>query len=275
MAGRFKQAFRVASVLVLAGVAAFGTSAGVAAGEHTASLGGALATAERPVYVTVGEPTRPPIGWVEFCIEYKPECATTPSEPRDVVLTSKAWTDMVKVNAWVNRVNQTDHRPRTLGRGRALELSRRRLRRLRRLCAAQAPHARCRQAGRARRCSSPWCATRRATATPYSRSRPIAANSFSTIRKTQVLPWTKTGYRFVKRQSQTDPNLWVSLGEPRAAPATVFGALTEKEFAFPVTSPPLPVPRPGSRAAGPPPRSRPQLLHTRKCKIFKQLRDGS
>ena len=37
----------------------------------------------------------------------------------------------------------------------------------------------------------------------------------------QVLPWTQTGYRFVKRQSQTDPNLWVSLGEPRAAPATV------------------------------------------------------
>jgi predicted transglutaminase-like cysteine proteinase len=36
----------------------------------------------------------------------------------------------------------------------------------------------------------------------------------------QILPWSDTGYRFVKRQSQTDPNLWVSLGEPRAAPAT-------------------------------------------------------
>jgi predicted transglutaminase-like cysteine proteinase len=37
----------------------------------------------------------------------------------------------------------------------------------------------------------------------------------------QVLPWNKTGYRFVKRQSQADPNVWVALGEPRTAPATV------------------------------------------------------
>ena len=35
-----------------------------------------------------------------------------------------------------------------------------------------------------------------------------------------VLSWADTGYRFVKRQSQSDPNVWVSLGEPRAAPAT-------------------------------------------------------
>jgi predicted transglutaminase-like cysteine proteinase len=32
--------------------------------------------------------------------------------------------------------------------------------------------------------------------------------------------WSDTGYRFVKRQSQADPNVWVSLGDPRAAPAT-------------------------------------------------------
>jgi predicted transglutaminase-like cysteine proteinase len=37
----------------------------------------------------------------------------------------------------------------------------------------------------------------------------------------EVLPWTKTGYRFVKRQSQSDPNVWVSLDEPRRSPATV------------------------------------------------------
>ena len=38
--------------------------------------------------------------------------------------------------------------------------------------------------------------------------------------ESQVLAWNKTGYRFVKRQSQSDPNTWVALGEPRA-PATV------------------------------------------------------
>jgi predicted transglutaminase-like cysteine proteinase len=33
--------------------------------------------------------------------------------------------------------------------------------------------------------------------------------------------WWKTGYRFVKRQSRSDPNVWVSLGNPRRAIATV------------------------------------------------------
>ena len=36
----------------------------------------------------------------------------------------------------------------------------------------------------------------------------------------QVVLWSESGYRFVKRQSQSDPNVWVSLGDPRAAAAT-------------------------------------------------------
>ena len=36
----------------------------------------------------------------------------------------------------------------------------------------------------------------------------------------EILLWSDTGYRFVKRQSQSDPNVWVSLGEPRSAPLT-------------------------------------------------------
>jgi predicted transglutaminase-like cysteine proteinase len=35
-----------------------------------------------------------------------------------------------------------------------------------------------------------------------------------------VLLWSDTGYRFVKRQSQWDPSVWVSLGDPRPATAT-------------------------------------------------------
>ena len=37
----------------------------------------------------------------------------------------------------------------------------------------------------------------------------------------EILPWFETGYRFVKRQSQKDPNVWVALGDPRPAPAMV------------------------------------------------------
>jgi predicted transglutaminase-like cysteine proteinase len=35
-----------------------------------------------------------------------------------------------------------------------------------------------------------------------------------------ILLWSKIGYRFVKRQSQYDPNVWVSLGDPAPATAT-------------------------------------------------------
>ena len=30
----------------------------------------------------------------------------------------------------------------------------------------------------------------------------------------KIKPWTETGYKFVKRQSQEDPNTWVSIGGP-------------------------------------------------------------
>jgi len=36
----------------------------------------------------------------------------------------------------------------------------------------------------------------------------------------EIMPWFETGYHFVKRQSQSDPNVWVSLGDPRPAPLT-------------------------------------------------------
>jgi len=102
MAGRLKQAVRAGSPLAYVSIALATSMAAVAAGESTASVGGSGESGGRPVYLTVGEPTRAPIGWVDFCITYKAECATRPSEPRDVALTAKAWTDMVKVNDWVN-----------------------------------------------------------------------------------------------------------------------------------------------------------------------------
>jgi predicted transglutaminase-like cysteine proteinase len=36
----------------------------------------------------------------------------------------------------------------------------------------------------------------------------------------EVLLWSDTGYRFVKRQSQTDANAWVALSDPRPATAS-------------------------------------------------------
>lgn len=38
-----------------------------------------------------------------------------------------------------------------------------------------------------------------------------------------ILSWKETGYRFVKRQSQSSPTDWVSLGETRVPPVVVGG----------------------------------------------------
>src|SRR5207253_4774722 len=36
----------------------------------------------------------------------------------------------------------------------------------------------------------------------------------------RILLWSETSYHYVKRQSQSDPNRWVALGDPRPTTAT-------------------------------------------------------
>jgi predicted transglutaminase-like cysteine proteinase len=207
---------RLQNTLLLVCAAALASGTAIA-NERTGSLGGA--GNDRFAYVAVGEPTRAPIGWVEFCVEYKSECATRPAAPRDVVLTQKAWDDLVKVNNWVNanvqpvtdlehwgvveRWNYPDD-----GKGDCEDyvlLKRRMLM----------------QAG--------W--PREALLITVVRDKNDDGHAVLTVKtnrgefildnqESQVLAWNKTGYRFVKRQAQSDQNSWVSLGEPRA-PATV------------------------------------------------------
>jgi predicted transglutaminase-like cysteine proteinase len=177
------------------------------------------AAVERPIYVSVGQTSRPPIGWVEFCTENAKECATTASAPRDVVLTPKARKDLIKVNKWVNDTIQpvTDldqwgvverwSYPDT-GRGDCEDyvlLKRRMLI----------------QAG--------W--PREALLITVVRDKKGEGHAVLTVKtdkgdfildnqEERVLLWSNTGYRFVKRQSQSDPNVWVALGDPRPATAT-------------------------------------------------------
>ena len=219
MGGRFKR-IATGGMLVMTCVAVLAAAAGGAAAGERIAYGGPGNVQERIDYVAVGEVARPPIGWVEFCVEYQPECNTKSSAPRDVVLTSKARTDMVKVNNWVNdnikpitdlehwgvveRWNYPDD-----GKGDCEDyvlLKRRMLM----------------QAG--------W--PREALLITVVRDKKGDGHAVLTVKtnrgefvldnqETQVLAWNKTGYRFVKRQSQSDPNLWVALGEPHGAPATV------------------------------------------------------
>jgi len=190
-----------------------------AAGERLASLNPFVGI-ERKAFISVGPATRAPIGWVEFCIRYKGECDTNSSAPRDVVLTPKAWADMVKVNSWVNEnitpvtdldhwgvVEQWDYPDDGKGDCEDYVLLKRRM---------------LMQAG--------W--PREALLITVVRDKKNDGHAVLTVKtdrgdfvldnqEAEVLPWFETGYRFVKRQSQSDPNAWVSLGDPPANPPVV------------------------------------------------------
>src|SRR5476651_1064438 len=215
----FKQGLRTSCALVFACTAVFAVALGGAmAGDRTASLG-AMPSNDRAAFIEVGEPARAPIGWVEFCVRYKGECNTRPSTPRDVVLTPKAWADMVKVNSWANEniqpitdlehwgvVEQWDYPDDGKGDCEDYVLLKRRM---------------LMQAG--------W--PREALLITVVRDKKGDGHAVLTVKtnrgefildnqESEVLAWNKTGYKFVKRQSQADPNIWVALGTQNS-PATV------------------------------------------------------
>ena len=189
--------------------------------ERTGSIGHAQANrADRATYASVGDTTRAPIGWVEFCVEYKGECDTKPSQPRDIVLTPKAWADMVKVNDWVN---QTVKPMTDLDHWGVVE----------RWNFGEDGYGDCEDYVLLKRrmlIKAGW--PREALLITVVRDKNGDGHAVLTVKtnrgefaldnqEAKVLAWDKTGYRFIKRQSQSDPNVWVSLGDPREAPALV------------------------------------------------------
>ena len=177
------------------------------------------AVTQELLFISAGPATRPPIGWVEFCADRPLDCKVAPSAPRDVVLTSKAWTDLVRINTWVNEnvkpMTDMDHwgvvekwsYPDT-GRGDCEDyvlLKRRMLI----------------QAG--------W--PREALLITVVRERSGDGHAVLTVKTDKgefildnqhpdILLWSDTSYRFVKRQSQHDQNVWISLGDPRPTIST-------------------------------------------------------
>jgi predicted transglutaminase-like cysteine proteinase len=214
MGRRIKQ-FSTGCTLVLACAAALSAAA---AGERKLAHGYA---AEDPViYASVGEPTRAPIGWFEFCVEHKQECNVKPSAARDVVLTAEVWASMIQVNAWVNSAIK----PMTdLEHWGVVE----------RWNYPDDGHGDCEDYVLLKRrmlLKAGW--PRSALLITVVRDKKGDGHAVLTVKtdrgefildnqEAEVLPWNKTGYRLVKRQSQSDPNVWVALGEPQLAPAVV------------------------------------------------------
>jgi predicted transglutaminase-like cysteine proteinase len=193
--------------------------AGIAVAALAAVIGSASAANERPLFAAVGASVRAPVGWLEFCSEYVPECETKSLEARDVVLTTKAWKDLTRVNRWVNDtvkpitdlehwgvVEQWNYPDDGYGDCEDYVLLKRRM---------------LMQAG--------W--PRQALLITVVRDKRGDGHAVLTVKtdkgefildnqNEEILLWSETGYRFVKRQSQNDPNVWLALGEPRPAGVT-------------------------------------------------------
>jgi predicted transglutaminase-like cysteine proteinase len=176
-------------------------------------------TTPRPLFVSLGDASRPPIGWIEFCADRPHECSVSQGEPRDVVLTNKVWKDLARINKWVNDtikpVTDMDHwgvvekwsYPED-GKGDCEDyvlLKRRMLM----------------QAG--------W--PREALLVTVVRERNGDGHAVLTVKTDKgefildnqhpdIRLWSDTDYRFVKRQTQFDQNTWISLGDPRPLMAT-------------------------------------------------------
>ncbi len=179
----------------------------------------AQASSDQQLFITLGTPTRPPIGWTDFCVEYAPECETKPLEARDVVLTPKAWKDLGQINKWVNDsvwpitdmdhwgvVERWNYPDDGYGDCEDYVLLKRKL-----LLQAAWP--------------------RQALLITVVRDRNGDGHAVLTVKtdkgefildnqSPEILLWSETGYHFVKRQSQNDPNTWIALGDPRPAVAT-------------------------------------------------------
>jgi predicted transglutaminase-like cysteine proteinase len=174
---------------------------------------------ERALYASLGEVTRAPIGWVDYCAENAADCAGGDTQARDIVITQTAWNDLLRVNRWVNEtikpMTDLDHwgviekwSLPTDGYGDCEDyvLLKRKI-----LMDAGWP--------------------REALLITVVRDKKGEGHAILTVKTDKgefvldnqnegVMAWNETGYRFVKRQSQSNPNVWVSLGDGRAAIAT-------------------------------------------------------
>jgi predicted transglutaminase-like cysteine proteinase len=174
---------------------------------------GAQARLLQATYAAVGYETSVPYGWVDFCGRRPEECNVQRLAAVDVRLTDQAWARLDRINREVNAaiepISNLDHWGTMLdhwdypvdGKGdcKIYALYKRKL-----LLDEGFP--------------------RQALLMTIVRDLDGEGHAILTVKtdhgefvldnlSDEIRPWSATGYRFVKRQSQEDPNLWVSLGD--------------------------------------------------------------
>jgi predicted transglutaminase-like cysteine proteinase len=179
----------------------------------------AMGASERPVFISIGPEAKPPIGWVQFCNDNPGDCDAQSGGARDVVLNAKAWGDLVRINRWTNDhikpatdlehwgvVERWDYPNDGYGDCEDYVLLKQQM-----LIKAGWP--------------------RSALLITVVRDKQGDGHAVLTVKTDKgefildnqnenIVLWSETGYRFVKRQSQANPNAWVALGDPPPATTT-------------------------------------------------------
>lgn len=190
-----------------------------------AGVAGALVALQQPTsassvdeatFAGVGASTSVPYGWVDFCKRYEGECGSGTLPAADVVLDARALKAIAKVNHWVNAhvqaVSDMEHwgvadrwdLPLD-GKGDCEDYA---LLKRKMLMELGLP--------------------RQALLMTVVKDENNDGHAILTIKTNrgeyaldnlndEMKPWAKTGYRYVKRQSQEDPQVWVALGAPKLA----------------------------------------------------------
>jgi len=170
--------------------------------------------------ISVGEQTLTPYGWAEFCNRNPVECPANVLPAEDLELTARNWFAIRRINLLVNAmiqpmsdmdhwnvVDRWDIPMDGYGDCEDYVLLKRKL-----LMAEGFP--------------------RQALLVTIVKDEAGDGHAILTVKsdrgdfildnmRDEVKPWSQLPYRFVKRQSQTDPNVWEQIGEPTSAPLIV------------------------------------------------------
>ena len=177
------------------------------------------AEAMKSSFIEVGGQTLMPYGWADFCARYQGECQAS-GEASDIKLTPGVFRRIAQINKWVNAnvrarsdqdqwgvIDRWDYPSNGQGDCEDYVLLKRRL-----LADEGLPI--------------------QSLLVTVVRDERGEGHAVLTVKTNQgefvldnlrdgVKPWSATAYKFVKRQSQTNPNLWVSIGDEAHAPAVV------------------------------------------------------
>lgn len=179
-----------------------------------------LAEPEAAIYASTGQETAVPYGWVDFCRRYRGECPDDTLPTQNIEFAVKTLKQIERINSWVNHsikpisdsdhwgvVDRWDYPNDGMGDCEDYALLKRKM-----LIEEGFP--------------------RQALLITVVKEKNGEGHAILTIKTNrgefvldnmsdEVRPWTRAPYRFVKRQSQENPNMWVAVGAPTSDPLYV------------------------------------------------------